>query len=74
MFNMDSRFMVETATYSQMHPPGDGQWHRANRDELGSDVVSQDDPDLGDEFFLCLFLELTGYDVQNKEWCKCQQS
>ncbi|KAF4951074.1 hypothetical protein FSARC_13002 [Fusarium sarcochroum] len=68
-----SRFMIDTATYKQMHP-------RANNipppvpyyDDLGPELMAQDDPppELGDEFYMCLPTSLNGFNMQKKEWVK----
>lgn len=69
--------MIDTATYKQMHPPANNQspllpYH----DELGSELMSQDDPptELGDSFIMCLPTSLNGFNMQKKEWGKYRRS
>ncbi|KAK7728672.1 hypothetical protein SLS63_006533 [Diaporthe eres] len=67
---MSARFMVDIATHKQMHR--DDQPNRARvtpkEDELEAEYMSQDDPDLGDEFFMCLPTSIPGFNMQKKEW------
>lgn len=67
---MTARFMVDIATHKQMHR--DGKPDRArptpDEDELEAEYMSQDDPDLGDEFFMCLPTSIPGFNMQKKEW------
>ncbi|KAH6957289.1 hypothetical protein DER45DRAFT_569611 [Fusarium avenaceum] len=70
-----ARFMIDTATYKQMHPIANNQppllpYH----DELGPEVMSQDDPplELGDSFIMCLPTSLNGFNMQKKEWVKLE--
>lgn len=60
--------MIDTATFKQMHPPGEGAEYVPNRDDLGSEIMSQDEPDLSDDFFMCLPTTLSGFNMQKKEW------
>ncbi|KAI1302934.1 hypothetical protein F5Y03DRAFT_407401 [Xylaria venustula] len=64
----DPRFMIDTATFKQMHPLDEGERETPNRDDLGPEKMLQDDPDLGDEFFMCLPTTLSGFNMQKKEW------
>ncbi|KAI0968984.1 ATPase [Xylaria arbuscula] len=64
----DPRFMIDTATFKQMHPLDEGERGMPNRDDLGPEKMSQDDPDLGDDFFMCLPTTLSGFNMQKKEW------
>ncbi|KAJ3579511.1 hypothetical protein NPX13_g1058 [Xylaria arbuscula] len=63
----DPRFMIDTAVFRQMHPPTGGR-ERMTRDDLGPKVMSQDEPDLPDTFFMCLPTTLPGFNMQKKEW------
>ncbi|GAP89771.1 putative TOB3 [Rosellinia necatrix] len=68
-YNMsDLRFMVDTATFKQMHPPNEEENVLPNHDDLGSEIMSQDEPDLSDNFFMCLPTTLSGFNMQKKEW------
>jgi hypothetical protein len=62
-----TRFMIDTATYRDMNPrqPDDPP---PNRDDLGPEVRSQDDPDLGDSFYMCLPTTIFGFDMQKDYW------
>ncbi|KAI0855309.1 ATPase [Xylaria cubensis] len=64
----DPRFMIDTATFKQMHPPNEGQRDIPNRDDLGHEIMSQDEPVLHDDFFMCLPTTLSGFNMQKKEW------
>ncbi|KAI1132884.1 ATPase [Nemania abortiva] len=64
----DPRFMVDTATFKEMHPPSEGTRHTPNRDDLGPEIMLQDEPDLSDNFFMCLPTTLSGFNMQKKEW------
>ncbi|KAI1359949.1 hypothetical protein F5Y08DRAFT_62021 [Xylaria arbuscula] len=63
----DPRFMIDTAVFRQMHPSADGE-ESVTRDDLGPKVMSQDEPDLPDTFFMCLPTTLSGFNMQKKEW------
>ncbi|KAF6808464.1 AAA family ATPase [Colletotrichum sojae] len=64
----DSRFMVDYGTYTQMHDRDDG----APDDDLGPAIMAQDEPILGDEFFMCLPTSIQGFNMQKKEWVKLE--
>ncbi|KAH7464081.1 hypothetical protein FOMA001_g17905 [Fusarium oxysporum f. sp. matthiolae] len=66
-----SRFMIDIATYNQMHPPANNRPAPTPlQDELGPHVMAQDDPlpDLGDEFYMCLPTTVYGFNMQKKDW------
>ncbi|KAM0546980.1 hypothetical protein ACHAPJ_010642 [Fusarium lateritium] len=68
-----SRFMVDTATYKQMHPPATNPTSTVSYyDDLGPELMAQDEPppELGDEFYMCLPTSLNGFNMQKKEWVK----
>lgn len=67
---MSARFMVDIATHKQIHPGDKSDRPRAIPDEDGleAEYMSQDDPDLGDEFFMCLPTSIPGFNMQKKEW------
>ncbi|KAF6822948.1 AAA family ATPase [Colletotrichum plurivorum] len=67
-FQSDSRFMVDYGTYTQMHDRDDG----ASDDDLGPAIMAQDEPNLGDEFFMCLPTSIQGFNMQKKEWVKLE--
>ncbi|KAI1423327.1 ATPase [Xylaria sp. FL1777] len=64
----DPRFMVDTATFKQMHPPNEEESQVPNHDDLGPELMSQDKPSLSDTVFLCLPTTLSGFNMQKKEW------
>ncbi|KAI0468851.1 ATPase [Xylaria cf. heliscus] len=64
----NSRFMVDTTTFKQLRPPRREVGHVPNKDELGPEIMSQDDPSLSDKFFMCLPTTLAGYNMQKKIW------
>ncbi|KAI8626648.1 hypothetical protein F5Y19DRAFT_217040 [Xylariaceae sp. FL1651] len=68
----DPRFMVDTATFKQMHPANERLGQIPNRDDLGPDIMSQNEPDLGDQFYMCLPTTLSGFNMQKKEWVTLQ--
>lgn len=61
--------MIDIATYKQMHP---NALKSENRDELGKELMSHDEPPMGesfgDKFLLCLPSTIPGYNMQKKEW------
>lgn len=61
--------MVDIATHRQMHrdEKSDRPSARA-KEELEAEYMSQDDPQLGDEFFMCLPTIIPGFNMQKKEW------
>ena len=61
--------MVDIATYRQMHPDEKSDRpHARAEDELDAEYMSQDGPQLGDEFFMCLPTSIYGFNMQKKEW------
>ncbi|RYP92936.1 hypothetical protein DL770_000986 [Monosporascus sp. CRB-9-2] len=61
--------MVDTATYKQMHSSDEGKEGPVpNRDDIGPDRMSQDEPDLDEEFYMCLPTTIFGFNMQKKEW------
>ncbi|KKP07337.1 ATPase [Trichoderma harzianum] len=68
--SMDSRFMIDIATYKQMHRNHDNEaeQHSSDREELPIKLLSEDNPMLGDSFFLCLPTSIAGFNMQTKEW------
>jgi len=60
--------MVDTATYKQIHPAAAGTTApRPYRNDL-EEFMAQDDPNLGDGFYMCLPTHLYGFNMQKKEW------
>ncbi|KAG4255471.1 ATPase [Fusarium proliferatum] len=73
--NSGSRYMIDRATFRQMHPPTSGQQALVRyQDDLGPDVMAQDEPvpDLGDGFYMCLPTSLYGFNMQKKDWVKLE--
>jgi hypothetical protein len=62
------RFMVDISTYHQMHPLPEGTMRATLRDDIGPELMLQDDPDLDDDFFLCLPNTQYGSNMQKHEW------
>lgn len=61
--------MVDIATHRQMHPDDKSDRPRARaKAELDAKYMLQDDPQLGDEFFMCLPTTIPGFNMQKKEW------
>lgn len=62
--------MIDIATYKQMHRNQDNEaeQHSADREELPTKLLSEDNPMLGDTFFLCLPTSIAGFNMQTKEW------
>ncbi|KAJ3545952.1 hypothetical protein NM208_g2248 [Fusarium decemcellulare] len=67
---MHSRFMVDIATHKQLHRDSDTPPERTtrSRDELDPEYMSQENPDLGDDFFMCLPTSIQGFNMDKKEW------
>ncbi|KAK3694520.1 hypothetical protein B0T22DRAFT_496910 [Podospora appendiculata] len=67
-----ARFMVDFATYKQTHPnlptaAGEANSY-PNVAEIGAEEMDQEEPDLGDEFYMCLPTSIYGFNMQKKEW------
>lgn len=57
--------MIDIQTLQQMHP----KEHQAtNRDDLGTEVLSDEHPPRQDEFIMCLPPTIFGFNMQKKEW------
>ncbi|CAI6034512.1 unnamed protein product [Clonostachys chloroleuca] len=63
-----SRYMIDMETYKRMHPTQASQY----RDDLGKENMEQDEPPLGDKFYMCLPVHIIGFNMQNKEWVKLE--
>ncbi|KAH0423628.1 hypothetical protein CcaCcLH18_12044 [Colletotrichum camelliae] len=57
--------MIDFTTYRRMHPDA-GPFLMV--DDLGPDVMEDENPDLDDGFFLCLPPRIPGFNMQKKEW------
>ncbi|KAG6356761.1 hypothetical protein INS49_014635 [Diaporthe citri] len=69
----DSRYMIDIATYKQMHRNKEPERFVARdgaetEDELASEHMACDNPKLGDDFFMCLPPAIPGFNMQKKEW------
>lgn len=70
------RYMIDMATYKLfkgIHSDKELQASLAeggaNIDyELESDHILYDDPDLGDDFFMCLPASIPGWEMQTRQW------
>ncbi|CAH0045470.1 unnamed protein product [Clonostachys solani] len=63
-----SRYMIDMETYKRLHPSQASDL----RDDLGKENMEQDEPPLGDKFYLCLPVHIVGFNMQNKEWVKLE--
>ncbi|KAM0296872.1 hypothetical protein ACHAPM_010058 [Fusarium culmorum] len=69
--SIGSRFMVDIATHKKLHRDATTRSQRQESpgpNDLESRYMFQDDPDLGDEFFLCLPTSIYGFNMDKKEW------
>ncbi|KAE9374916.1 P-loop containing nucleoside triphosphate hydrolase protein [Stipitochalara longipes BDJ] len=65
----DPRFMIDIATYKQMHPSDEDKApHVHNNDELGIEIMLKDIAPQEDEFLLCLPKTIPGFNMNKKEW------
>ncbi|KAF4463676.1 AAA family ATPase [Fusarium albosuccineum] len=62
--------MVDIATFNQMHHTSDTHSKRATYfwDDLEAEYMSQENPDLGDDFFMCLPTSISGFSMDKKNW------
>lgn len=75
----DSRYMIDIATYKQMHRGKEPELSVARNgteteDELESEHMECDNPKLGDHFFMCLPPSIPGFNMQKKEWSRSTAS
>ncbi|CAH0002201.1 unnamed protein product [Clonostachys byssicola] len=63
-----SRYMIDMETYKRMHP-SKATWYQ---DDLGKKNMEQDEPPLGDKFYMCLPVHIIGFNMQNKEWVQLE--
>jgi hypothetical protein len=69
-----SRFMVDIVTHKKLHRDGNISSQRApysGPDVLDAKYMSEDSPDLADDFFMCLPTSIFGFNMDKKEWGKC---
>ena len=70
--------MIDFTTHKKLHGDTAVQKEREIRPEPGHPnhprVMSQDNPNLGDEFFMCLPTSIYGFNMDKKEWGKIQSS
>lgn len=73
----DARYMVDIATYNQMHhvdtSEGRARFNLSKDRErdlqvLAPEYMSQDHPELGEDFYMCLPSSISGFNMQKKEW------
>lgn len=65
----DPRFMIDIATYKQMHPPDPKKAPPVtSQDDLSADITSQENPPPADNFLLCLPKTIPGFNMNKKEW------
>ncbi|KAH7200987.1 hypothetical protein BKA60DRAFT_528147 [Fusarium oxysporum] len=71
--SIGSRFMVDIATHKKLHRDAKARAQRQpspGPNDLESRYISQESPDLGDDFFLCLPTSIFGFNMDKKEWVK----
>ncbi|SCV34357.1 related to TOB3 (member of AAA-ATPase family) [Fusarium fujikuroi] len=65
------RFMVDITTYKKLHRDANVRTQRQSSpgpNSLESRYMSQENPDLGDDFFMCLPTSIFGFNMDKKEW------
>lgn len=65
--------MIDMVTYKQMHPEARRSEENSSR-ILDPAMMSQDDPNLGDDFFMCLPSTIRGFNMRTKQWGKTLSS
>ncbi|KAF5535709.1 AAA family ATPase [Fusarium phyllophilum] len=69
--SVGSRFMVDITTHKKLHRDASvraQQQPSPGQNDLESKYMSQENPDLGDEFFMCLPTSIFGFNMDKKEW------
>ncbi|KAF5253481.1 hypothetical protein FANTH_1552 [Fusarium anthophilum] len=69
--SIGSRFMVDIATHRKLHRDAKARSQPqipSGPDDLESRYMAQENPDLGDEFFMCLPPSIFGFNMDKKEW------
>ncbi|KIL93768.1 hypothetical protein FAVG1_02329 [Fusarium avenaceum] len=69
--SIGSRFMVDIVTHRKLHRDGSSSSQRAPfpvTDVLDAKYMSEDNPDLTDDFFMCLPTSIFGFNMDKKEW------
>ncbi|KAF4447967.1 hypothetical protein F53441_8558 [Fusarium austroafricanum] len=69
--SIGSRFMVDIATHKKLHRDANSRTQRQpspGPNDLESRYMSQENPDLGDDFFMCLPTSIFGFNMDKKEW------
>ncbi|SCO50252.1 related to TOB3 (member of AAA-ATPase family) [Fusarium fujikuroi] len=69
--SIGSRFMVDITTYKKLHRDANVRAQRQpspGPNSLESRYMSQENPDLGDDFFMCLPTSIFGFNMDKKEW------
>ncbi|KAF9773311.1 hypothetical protein IL306_008916 [Fusarium sp. DS 682] len=69
--SIGSRFMIDIATHKKLHRDAKARAQpqvSPGPDDLESRYMSQENPDLGDEFFMCLPASIFGFNMDKKEW------
>ncbi|KAF5696351.1 AAA family ATPase [Fusarium globosum] len=69
--SIGSRFMVDITTYKKLHRDANVRTQRQpspGPNSLESRYMSQENPDLGDDFFMCLPTSIFGFNMDKKEW------
>lgn len=65
--------MVDIVTHKKLHRDGNSSSQRAPfpvPDVLDAKYMSEDNPDLTDDFFMCLPTSIFGFNMDKKEWGK----
>jgi hypothetical protein len=66
--------MVDIATHKKLHRDDNSRSQRApplRSNVLDAKYMSEDSPDLRDDFFMCLPTSIFGFNMNKKEWGKC---
>lgn len=65
-----SRFIIDVGFYNRLHVSENSPHSNAQTEEqeLEAEYMLQDDPKLGDEFFMCLPPSIPGLNMHRKEW------
>jgi hypothetical protein len=68
---LGSRFMVDIETHKKLHRDANTRTQRQQSPgptDLEPRYMCQDDPDLGDDFFMCLPTSIFGFNMDKKQW------
>jgi hypothetical protein len=63
--------MVDLETYKKLHPDSDTLTKRppsSGSNSLDNSYMSEESPELGDDFFICLPTSIFGFNMDNRTW------